>query len=257
MLTPGGIAENAKRSIIVSSSAAVFVNSLDKPALFPPPVKVITKYANVHHARVFGCHLFNVDLGNARRGLPQFFESKQRKQYESGCPFFKDRQHEFLIMPCGDRANVVGILVWAPNISECYVWSKDGCLPNGAGKAIDLYEFRESCLKEGIPAVFADELGFDGINDLDDPEMIADAVGAAGQAVSEKIREEGIESVVPRKMLQTRFADLSDKEIARFLTFFDDAGGGEEELKLYRDQLRAIKDAYAFDTLYDCSHDGM
>jgi hypothetical protein len=249
-----GVAANAFRAIIVSSSAGMFVNSLDKPASFPPPIKVITRYNDVHHARIFGCHLFNVDIGDAKRTLPDFFERKPHSRYEDGCPFFKDRQREFLMMPRGCGADVVGILPWAPNTSECYVWSKDECLTEDIGEITDFNTIKKDCLKKEISDVFAEELGLG--DDLDSSSVIA-AVQAAGQAVAGKIRDEGVGSVMPQKVLQINFANLSDAEIGRFLTFFNDMGGQDGELKSYRNQLEAIKATYEFDTLYDYSYDQM
>jgi hypothetical protein len=123
----GRVQPDAKRSIIVSSYANMFVTSLDRPALFPPPIKIITRYENVHHARVFGCHFFNVDVGDADRELLSCFKKKgygNHTTYVDGCPFFRDRQREFLIMPYQLGAEAVGILPWAPDTSECYVWSR-------------------------------------------------------------------------------------------------------------------------------------
>ncbi|MDR1457594.1 MAG: hypothetical protein LBI47_01960 [Puniceicoccales bacterium] len=113
------VASDARRSVIVSSSAEMFVSSLDKPRDYPPPIKVITEYADVHHGRIFGCHMFNVDFANADRNLPNIISGKKR--YDAGCPFFKDEQREFLIMPRGLHATVTGILAWAPDSKGCNV----------------------------------------------------------------------------------------------------------------------------------------
>jgi hypothetical protein len=206
---------------------------------------------------VFGSHLFNVDLGEANRPLPGFFTSKTHTTYEKGCPFFKDRQHEFLMMPRGCAADIVGILVWAKDISECYVWSRAGCLPNGVGEVIHLDEIKRNCLKEKITSMIADDLDLN-VN-VNDREAVANAVRNAGQSVADKITEEGIVSIMPRKGLQTNFADLTKKGIGRLCASFGRDGDDRERrrLILYRDQLKAVKDTYVFNELYDCSYEGM
>jgi hypothetical protein len=40
-------------------------------------------------------------------------------------PFFKDKQCEFVIMPGGFSANVVGILSSAPDKDEYYLWTNE------------------------------------------------------------------------------------------------------------------------------------
>lgn len=119
-----GVPATSKRSVIVSSSATMFATSVDKPAMFPPPIKVITCYQNIHHARVFGTHLFNVDFSDAKRKLPEFMGT-QYGEYENGCPFFQDRQREFLFMPVDLKADVLGILAWAPKKDDCCVLSTE------------------------------------------------------------------------------------------------------------------------------------
>jgi Zn-finger protein len=116
------VANDSKRPVIVSASAAMFASSLDKPVDFPPPIKAITKYANVHHARIFGCHMFNVDFATANRKLPKIIDGRDgRSTYASSSPFFKDEQREFLLIPRGLSATVIGILAWASDKSSCNV----------------------------------------------------------------------------------------------------------------------------------------
>jgi hypothetical protein len=120
---------DAKHAAIVSSSARMHVTSLDKAKDFPPPIKVITKYEGVHHARVFGCHLFNFDFGNAVRRLPPFLSKKEGSstiaEYDNGGPFFRDKQREFLIMPRYLASRVVGLLAFAPDHKNCFVLATD------------------------------------------------------------------------------------------------------------------------------------
>ncbi|MDR1401956.1 MAG: hypothetical protein LBI81_03325 [Puniceicoccales bacterium] len=114
MANPNGVPRHSKRSVLVSSSATMFVTSVDKVASFPPPIKVITKYNGVHHARILGTHLFNVDFTNAVRETPKFLrKDDDQVAYRNGCPFYRDYQREFLMMPVGLQADVVGVLVMA------------------------------------------------------------------------------------------------------------------------------------------------
>ena len=125
------IPTTSKRSVIVSSSATMFATSVDKPAMFPPPIKVITCYQNVHHARVFGTHLFNVDFANAERKVLQCVQkfkndkfSDEIYKYDGGCPFFQDRQRELLLMSVGIVAQIDSVLCYAPDKKNCFVLTK-------------------------------------------------------------------------------------------------------------------------------------
>jgi hypothetical protein len=117
----------AKRPVFASTSAVSHLASLDHPNAFPPPIKIITKYSNVHHARIFGCHLFNVDSSSAARPLgnllPKTYESSRTGvgTYRSGCPFFNDYQRECLTMLNGLNLEVVGVLAAAIDRGETYV----------------------------------------------------------------------------------------------------------------------------------------
>ncbi|MDR2720946.1 MAG: hypothetical protein LBB15_01495 [Puniceicoccales bacterium] len=44
------------------SSATMFVRGVDKAGMFPLPIRMITRYRSVSHARIFGIHLFGVGL---------------------------------------------------------------------------------------------------------------------------------------------------------------------------------------------------
>jgi hypothetical protein len=59
---------------------------------------------------------FNVDFTNAARKIPEFLNKggNQSIAYKSGCPFFQNYQREFLLMPVGLSADVVGVMVIAP-----------------------------------------------------------------------------------------------------------------------------------------------
>jgi hypothetical protein len=106
---PLGVPASSKRSALVSSSATMFVRSVDKAGMFPPPIKVITRYVGVSHARIFGAHLFGVDLANAKRELPPCaLGTLGHTQYTRGCQFYSDHQREFLLMPGGLRADISG-----------------------------------------------------------------------------------------------------------------------------------------------------
>jgi hypothetical protein len=119
---PLGVPASSRRSVIDSSSATMFTRSVDKAVAFPPPVKVITQYSNVSHARILGHHLFNVDYSGARRDLPDVLLGKpKRTEYAAGCPFYKDPQREFLLMPTGLHADMCGVLALAPQDGVCFV----------------------------------------------------------------------------------------------------------------------------------------
>ncbi|MDR2436063.1 MAG: hypothetical protein LBD33_01990 [Puniceicoccales bacterium] len=124
---PFDVPVSSKRSVLVSSSARMFSFSLDKSFLFPPPIKVITQYDEVPHARIFGTHLFGVDYSNASRALPTCVSnSLHHTEYaKEGCQFFHDNQREFLLMPVGLRANIPGVLVSSPgSTSPCVALTK-------------------------------------------------------------------------------------------------------------------------------------
>ncbi|MDR0595588.1 MAG: hypothetical protein LBF94_02775 [Puniceicoccales bacterium] len=117
----------AKRPVFASTSAVAHLASLDHPNDFPPPIKIITKYSNVHHARIFGCHLFNVDSGYAARPLGSLLPKSREPSgrgvgtYNKGCPFFNDYQRECLTMLNGLNFEIVGILAAAIDQGETYV----------------------------------------------------------------------------------------------------------------------------------------
>jgi hypothetical protein len=117
----------AKRPVFASTSAAAHLASLDHPNDFPPPIKIITKYSSVHHARIFGCHLFNVDSGGAARPLGDLLRKSRERSgagvgtYTAGCPFFNDYQRECLTMLNGLNLEVVGVLAAAIDRGETYV----------------------------------------------------------------------------------------------------------------------------------------
>lgn len=119
---PSGVPALSRRSALVSSSAKMFVRGVDKAGMFPPPIRVITRYENVSHARIFGTHLFGVDFTNARRSLPGFLGRGNESTvgvYSEGCQFFRDYQREFLLMPTGLPASVTGIFVYSPSHGHC------------------------------------------------------------------------------------------------------------------------------------------
>jgi hypothetical protein len=139
------IQSNIARPVIVSCSASEHVKSLDKAKDFPPPIRIITKYEDVHHAHVFGSHLFNVDFVKAARTLPSFLSKEKRSEseaesnisyhYDDGCPFFKNAQREFLLLPSGLTATIEGIVASADTPDKCYVLRR----PNeGEGSNVDL-----------------------------------------------------------------------------------------------------------------------
>jgi hypothetical protein len=115
----------------------MFTRSVDKAVAFPPPIKAITRYENVSHARIFGTHLFGVDYSEARRDLPRcLLGSLKQNSYTQGCPFYKEQQREFLLMPAGVRADVCGVLALAPQEGVCFVLAKNDSEFSG-GQRVD------------------------------------------------------------------------------------------------------------------------
>ncbi len=229
-----GISEEIPRSVFVSSSANMFVTSLDKPKTFPPPIKVITKYKEVHHARIFGSHFFNVDFENAERKLPDFLRDKGQNitgKYNKGCPFFKDRQREFLMMPINFPAEVIGILSWAPQIEEYYIW-----------KNMDLDQklSTNSLAKETNNITLNLEVNVP-VNTTE--ENLSDALleGAKVCPVEKK-----------RPFFQIKFDTLKPNEIKEFLSIFGKTNDENafNDIEKYSKQLRAIKESYKLNTLY-------
>jgi hypothetical protein len=125
---PLGVPALSRRSVLASSSATMFVRGVDKAGMFPPPIKVITRYTGVSHARIFGTHLFGVDFANAERGLLGFLGRKNESMvgsYSEGCQFFHDYQREFLLMPAGLSASVTGVFVYSPDLGHCVMLTSE------------------------------------------------------------------------------------------------------------------------------------
>jgi hypothetical protein len=125
---PLGVSASSRRSALVSSSATMFVRGVDKAGMFPPPIKVITRYVGVPHARIFGTHLFGVDLANARRELPDFLgrgNGSVLGSYSEGCQFFHDYQREFLLMSTGLPVSVTGVVVYSPDFGQWVTLTSD------------------------------------------------------------------------------------------------------------------------------------
>jgi hypothetical protein len=124
------IDSNAKRPALVSGSVGAHVASLDRPNNFPPPIRIITKYEEVHHAHIFGIHLFNVDFNNAARVIREVFNDEKNSgipvgKYKDGCPFFKDPQRESLLIPHGLKVEICGVLASADDQDHSYVLASD------------------------------------------------------------------------------------------------------------------------------------
>jgi hypothetical protein len=65
--------------------------------------------------------------------------------YKDGCPFFMDRQREFLLMSVGLSASVVGVLAWAPEKKDCWVLSSGAHLTGliaGSNPGIEVSELQ-------------------------------------------------------------------------------------------------------------------
>jgi hypothetical protein len=252
------IEANAPRSIIVSSSASMFVTSLDKPKDFPPPIKVITRYDKVHHARVFGTHFFNVDLEDADRMWPGCFKKSNtasRTTYEGGCPFFKDRQREFLIMPGGLQAQVVGILPWAPHKDEYYVWmgASEKMQEVPGIEKIDLKEVEAvSYVDENLKHIHEQLVDMlkDMLKESEDQITAQAYVEAFKEVTKDNLSSDNIQT--PKNILQIKFTDLSDAEIQQMLAIFNKQSNPDAQgiVKKYVRQLKAIKDLCKFNVLY-------
>ncbi|MDR2737706.1 MAG: hypothetical protein LBB18_02065, partial [Puniceicoccales bacterium] len=127
--------DNAKwqSASIISCSAAGPVRSLDKnPKNWAQLIRIITHYDNVHHANVFGNHIFNVDFADSSRQtslrliVPEEQVIKEENvvlKYEQGCPFFKDSQRELLLLTPIQNPTIVGILAFSGTPDECYILS--------------------------------------------------------------------------------------------------------------------------------------
>jgi hypothetical protein len=166
------ISSNAERPVLVAGSVSAHVVSLDRTNDFPPPMRVITKYEQVHHAHIFGIHLFNVDFCNAVRVYGKVFDDERRVndkpgKYTGGCPFFRERQRETLLIPHGLKAEICGVLASAENQDHAYVLANSDEYDDGLKEEIQLtditsekarhqIEFCKSSDKKNIDAILKD-----------------------------------------------------------------------------------------------------
>jgi hypothetical protein len=143
------ISNNAKRPVLVAGSVGAHVTSLDRANDFPPPMRIITKYEQVHHAHIFGIHLFNVDFCNATRVIRRVFDDEKSKnetlvgQYNNGCPFFKDPQRETLLIPRGLKAEICGVLASADDQNHAYVLANSSDYDSHSKEEIQLDTLEE------------------------------------------------------------------------------------------------------------------
>jgi hypothetical protein len=242
------VLQNAKYAAIVSSSARMHVTSLDKAKDFPPPIKVITEYEEVHHARVFACHLFNFDFGNAARELPLFLGKDEISQtiseYSKGCPFFKDRQREFLIMPTGLTANVVGVLAFATEPKNCFVLAADEPFDDDtlAKPTGGMQEELEGTLlpTTDIGRIRKSQIDFcKGENSAED--WLFDYLCRTDRAVRQKNIDAG--KIKKRADRGAEFSKIRQEALENY----DDR---LEILQDYQRMLLAINEEFGFDTLY-------
>ncbi|MDR0742452.1 MAG: hypothetical protein LBE98_03240 [Puniceicoccales bacterium] len=137
------ISSNAERPVLVAGSVGAHVTSLDRVNDFPPPMRIITKYEQVHHAHIFGVHLFNVDFSNAARVIGRVFDderSTNRKvgEYTGGCPFFRERQRETLLIPRGLQAEICGVLASAEDQDHAYVLANSDEYDDGRKREVQI-----------------------------------------------------------------------------------------------------------------------
>jgi hypothetical protein len=137
------INSNAKRPVLVAGSVGAHVTSLDRANDFPPPMRIITKYKQVHHAHIFGIHLFNVDFSNATRVIRRVFDDERntnRKvgEYTGGCPFFRERQRETLLIPRGLQAKICGVLASADDQDHAYVLANNAKYDDGQKREVQI-----------------------------------------------------------------------------------------------------------------------
>jgi hypothetical protein len=241
----------AKRPVIASTSAGMFVSSLDKPKVFPPPISAITLYDNVHHARIFGCHLFNVDFANANRELPGILKNgTSRTQYTSGSPFFKDEQREFLLMPKGLVATVIGTLAWAQGQS-CTVVSDDSFKENlidgnkfvkltAQGGGFEPVEDGKGGIKTGSEHCNLVKFCLGKVNALDDVTKLY--VGQANRGSNVELKIAGLSKLFSPGKCPSRNGEESGDAYKNRLeaAIKDRANPRDLLLKLYMDQLGAF-----------------
>jgi hypothetical protein len=241
------IPANSKHAAIVSSSARMHVTSLDKPKDFPPPIKVITRYKEVRHARVFGCHLFNFDFGNAVRELPPFLskdkDSPTVAKYDNGGPFFRDRQREFLIMPTWLTSDVVGVLAFAPDHKNCFVLATDdpfdGTLEEPS-EAIQGELEEESEPESGIGKARKSQINFcNGENSAED-WLFGHLLEANGS-----VRKSYMEAGQKKKKDDRKVALDEVRQVA-----LEDHDGELKKLQDCQQMLVAINEEFGFKTLY-------
>jgi hypothetical protein len=221
---PDGVSAHSKRSVLVSTSATMFVRSLDKMVAFPLPIGIISRHKRVSHACVLGTHLTNFDYPEADRPLPECLLGELGKtSYTEGCPFYKDPQREFLLMPVGRRASVEGVLAVAPQDGVCFVLASGGSNFHG-GKAV--------------------EEGF-GKADL------------GGVLVKKGVRKQ-VHGLLWNQLRFCRGEDVRAETIFAGIHWFEKLEPAEklaksEELEKYRKQLKSIVDGFGFKTLFQIS----